>query len=416
MPESRKKILVVVESIDVDDSSGSKANISFIKNLHKAGFELQVYHYTRKNIQLGKIPCHSIKEKRRSFLFFLSRIERYLRNWWNIKLYKPIEQIFGFSFTLFNDRDSIIAGLNNIKNFEPDIVLTLSKGASFRPHHALLKIPKWHNKWMAYIHDPYPFAYYPRPYDYVEPGHQQKRNFFLNVAAKAKYIAYPSKLLAEWMESYYKLLDGKGIIIPHQIDEEYSSYSTLPDFFNPAKFNILHAGTLLWGRDPMGLIKGFLKFVEECPKVQEDARLLFIGGKNHYSKELEEISRQYSGIYISEDYISFDTTQLIQKNVSVNVILEANGTLSPFLPGKFPHCVQANKPILLLGPFYSESKRLLGVNYPYHAEIHENSKIALILEELYENWQKKSEIEVLRVDLKNYLSVQHLKEIFEKIA
>ena len=44
MPEAIKRILVVVESIDVDDSSGSKANVALIKNLAKAGFELQVYH------------------------------------------------------------------------------------------------------------------------------------------------------------------------------------------------------------------------------------------------------------------------------------------------------------------------------------------------------------------------------------
>jgi len=68
----QKKILVVVESIDVEDSSGSKANVALIQNLHQAGFEVLVYHYTRREIQLPGIPCVAIKEKRWSGLFFLS--------------------------------------------------------------------------------------------------------------------------------------------------------------------------------------------------------------------------------------------------------------------------------------------------------------------------------------------------------
>ncbi|MBZ9729751.1 UDP-glycosyltransferase [Salegentibacter sp. JZCK2] len=408
---SIKRILVVTESIDVEDSSGTKGRVALIKNLQKAGFELQVYHYTRKDIKLPGITCYSLKENRRGLLFFLSRLERYMRYWLKINPNKFIENQFGFSFTFFNDSNSIAAGLNKISDFDPDLVLTLSKGASFRPHHALLKIPKWHSRWMAYIHDPYPFACYPRPYDYVESGHQQKRDFFLKVARKAKYVAYPSKLLAEWMEGYYRPLKGKRIIIPHQIDEEYTSNASLPEFFRPEKFNILHAGTLLWGRDPMGLIKGFLQFLKETPGARENAKLLLIGNKNHYSKELEKISEQHPEIYVSEDYISFDSTQLLQKNTSVNVILEANGPISPFLPGKFPHCVQAKRPILLLGPYYSESKRILGENYKYWTEIDDIEGVARNLETLYNTWlDEPDKLYLKKPDLVDYLSLEHLKE------
>lgn len=412
---SIKRILIVAESIDVEDSSGTKGRVALIKNLQKAGFELQVYHYTRKELKLPGIACYSIKEKRQSLLFFLSRLERYLRYWFKINPNKYIENQFGFSFTFFNDSNSIAAELNKITNFAPDLVLTLSKGASFRPHHALLKIPKWHSKWIAYIHDPYPFACYPRPYDYVEPGHQQKRGFFQKIAAKAKYAAYPSKLLAEWMEGYYRSLKDKRIIIPHQIDEEYTSNASLPDFFSPEKFNILHAGNLLWGRDPMGLINGFLQFLKENPEARNNVELLFVGSKNHYSKELKKISEQHAEIYVSKNYISFDSTQLLQKKAAVNVILEANGPISPFLPGKFPHCVQAKNSILLLGPYYSESKRLLGVDYPYHAEVYETLKIALILKELYADWGKNNKSGIDRPDLKEYLSFQNLSNIFNQI-
>jgi len=413
---TQKKILVVVESINVEDSSGSKANVALIQNLHKAGFEVLVYHYTRKDIQLAGISCHSIKENRRSLLFFLSRMERYLRYWFDLKVHKPIEQIFGFSFTLLNDRNSITTTLKKIKDFEPDLVVTLSKGASFRPHHALLKLPEWHTKWMAYIHDPYPFASYPRPYDYVEPGHQQKRNFFLKVAARAKYAAYPSKLLAEWMESYFPPLKGKAVIIPHQIDKDELYFSELPDYFRKDAFTIVHAGALMNARNPMGLIKAFRKFLTEVPDAAVHSQLLFIGAKSKYSREFQEIKKGLPQFFSSDSYLPFNETQAIQKNAAVNVILEAKGPISPFLPGKFPHCVQAGKPILLLGPYYSESRRLLGEEYSWWSEIGDEEKITENIKMLYQIWLKKEIIS--RVDYKSikfYLSSTNLKDVIQKI-
>ena len=43
-----KKILVIVDSIDVNDSSGSKANVALIQNLAACGFDVLVLHYTQK--------------------------------------------------------------------------------------------------------------------------------------------------------------------------------------------------------------------------------------------------------------------------------------------------------------------------------------------------------------------------------
>ena len=412
MPNLIKKILVVVESIDIDDSSGSKANVALIKNLYKAGFKLQVYHYTRKNIELEDIPCYAIKENRRSLLFFLSRSERYLRYWFSLKLYKPIEQVFGFSFTLFNDRNSIVAALKNINDFEPDLVLTLSKGTSFRPHHALLKLPKWHSKWMAYVHDPYPFASYPRPYDYVEPGHQQKRKFFLELADKAKYAGYPSKLLAEWMESYYAPLKGKSLIIPHQIDEEGINSPKLPAYFKKDSFTIVHAGALMNARNPMGLIRAFRRFLKEIPEAAEKSQLLFIGKKSKYTPEFEELKNELSQFYSSDGYLPFTQVKEIQKNATVNVILEAKGPISPFLPGKFPHCIQSGKPILLLGPYYSESRRLLGDDYPWWSEIDDEDKIFQNINSLFQIWLKEEMASLNTYEsIKTYLSFSYLKEV-----
>lgn len=416
----QKKILIVVESIDIEESSGSKANVALIRNIHKLGFELRVFHYTRKNINIPGINCISVKEDRKSSLFFLSRIERYLRIYLKIQVNKHIEKVFGFSFTLFNDRNSIIKGIKGINDFLPDLVITLSQGGRFRPHHALLKMPEYHKKWVAYIHDPYPMHLYPRPYAWVEPGYLPKWKFMKEISQKAAVNAFPSKLLMEWMGSYFPDYKEKGIIIPHQMEKYDVSQTIIPDYFDPEKFNILHAGNLLWGRDPEGLIEGFKKFLATTPGADNDACLMFLGGRNHYSTRLNEYSGEISQLLVSDTIVPFEEVNAMQSKSAVNVILEAKSEISPFLPGKFAHCVSANKQILLLGPYYSEAKRLLGSDYKYWAEIDDIDAIANYLGNIYRKWKLDIEqVDLKRPDLEKYLSLDYLERtmntIFEKV-
>jgi glycosyltransferase involved in cell wall biosynthesis len=413
---SQKKILVVVESIDVEDSSGSKANVALIQNLHKAGFEVLVYHYTRMEIQLPGITCIAIKEKRRSVLFFLSRMERYIRTILKLSLSKPLEKVFGFSFTLFNDRNSIIAGLRKIDNFNPDLVMTLSQGGRFRPHHAILRIPELHKKWIAYIHDPYPAHLYPRPFAWVEAGYFQKWKFIWDISERAAYSAFPSKLLMEWMGSYYPGFLKSGVIIPHQLIELSTEGIGFPDYFDPKDFNLLHAGTLLEPRNPKILVDAFQRFLENNPEAKLHSKLIFLGGDSIFSPWLKDKAGQIKELEVSEAYVPFKGVFKMQQHAAVNIILEAKSEISPFLPGKFPHCVQADKPILLLGPNYSESKRLLGEAYPYWAEIDDLDRITKAIENLYLEWKKSpNDCRLNRPDLISYLSVPNLKRVMDKI-
>ncbi len=390
--------------------------MALIKNLKKAGFQVLVYHYTRKDIKIERIPCVSVREKRRSGLFFLSRMERYIRYLFKVQLNKPLEQLFGFSFTLFNDRDSIIAALKKETEFTPDLVLTLSKGGSFRPHHALLKMPEWHKIWMAYIHDPYPMHLYPRPFAWVEPGYFKKWEFMRDVSEKAAHSAFPSKLLMEWMGSYFPGFEEKGVVIPHQIDSDSKVSGTFPDFFRVDQFILLHAGTLLGPRKPEYLIAAYQKFLQENPEASKDSKLIFIGNTEEHTQQLEEYQRLLPKTnFVVQSSLDSETVLEMQERAAVNVILEAKSEISPFLPGKFPHCVRANKPILLLGPELSETRRLLGKDYPYWAEIDDTAKISNIISRLYLNWKNAAGLELKRPDLEEYLSHRQLKEVLENL-
>lgn len=408
------KILVVVDSINIEDSSGSKANVALINNLVEAGFEVLVYHYTLKNIQLQRVKCFAVPEIKYSSLYFLSRLQRVFARNFNWNLAPFLEKLFGFSFTFFNDTNSIAKALKK-STFKPDLVLTLSKGASFRPHYAVLKLPELYHKWIAYVHDPYPFHYYPRPYAWVESSYKHKETFFVQVSEKAKYSAFPSQLLLEWMASYYPNFFKTGILIPHQ-NAKYKFQGSgqdnkLPDYFDAAKFNLLHAGNLMKQRSPKGLIEGFQLFLNKNPEAAKESKLILLGNASYHSKMLEEYQDNNPEMYIYTENVAFDVVYQLQKRVSVNIILESKSEISPFLPAKFPHCVEANKKILSLAPYYSEIRRLLGKDYPFWAEQDDVDAIADLIEKMYRLWkQNPDDLLLNRRDLVDYLSVDYLKK------
>lgn len=408
------KILIISESIDVEDSSASKVNVALIHNLKKIGYSVRVLHYTRKNIQLGNnIECVAIPQIKWSVNYILSRSQRVFQRITKLNISKFLEKYFGHSFTFFNDSNSISKAITKYHDNE-ELIITLSKGASFRPHHAMLRLPNFYNKWLAYVHDPYPFHYYPRPYNWVESGYKQKEDFFKKVSEKARYSGFPSQLLKEWMGSYYENFSETGIIIPHQnLEVPIDQVINLPNYVDKTKFILLHAGNLMKQRSPKGLIEGYRLFLEKNTEAKEKSQLLLLGNASYYKEYLEkEVDKN---IYWSQGNVTFKEVNVVQKNASVNIILESKSEISPFLPGKFPHCVMANKPILLLGPYYSESKRLLGSEYLHMCEVDHINEIADQIENLYEKWKVNKNQTLNRTDLEDYFGLIYLQKQIESI-
>ncbi|WP_293870256.1 UDP-glycosyltransferase [Flavobacterium sp.] len=413
---SIKKISALIESIDINDSSCTKCNVALIQNLHKSGFDVKVYHYTRKNIRLDNIPCYGIKEKKINLNYIFSRFQRVLYRNLKINFNPLIEKIFGFSFAFFNDVNSLKKTLKLIKNDKPDLIITLSKGASFRPHTAMLSYPELYPIWMANIHDPYPFHYNPRPYNWVEPGYKKKELNFKKISESARFSSFPSKLLKEWMGSYFPNFLTTGIIIPHQNSDYKINDVALPDYFDETKFNLLHAGNLMPQRPPKGLIEGYKLFLANNDDAKNHSKLIMLGSATYHTEMLKEYQKNIPQIYIYNGTVAFELVYKLQKNVSVNIILESKSEISPFLPGKFPHCVEANKPIISLAPYYSEVKRLLGEKYAYWSEIDDTEKIANIIENLYQIWKfNRGKLALNREDLIQYISDDYLKNEINKL-
>lgn len=150
--------------------------------------------------------------------------------------------------------------------------------------------------------------------------------------------------------------------------------------------------------------------------MKKDSRLILIGNNTYYKKWIENEIKGVDEILNISNNIFFNVVNELQHQVSVNVILEANTEINPFLPGKFPHCVKANKSILALTSKNSELIRLLGNDYEYWANPDDIQKIKTILTQLFVKWEHNPEsLKLDRDDLEKYLSLDSLKTIIESI-
>ncbi len=413
------RILVVADTLDVDASSGAKTSLALVESLLACGYDLKILHYSRKEIQIKKATTVAIKEKKTSLYYVLSKAQLLIKRIFGIALQPKTEARRGFSYAHTYDVASIKEAISKENPDQYDWVLALSYAGSFRAHTALTQLPHWHAKFMAYIHDPYPQHSYPRPYDWVEPGHQFKRDAFLKISASASYMLYPSQYLGDWMESYYHNAKGKAITIPHQIPDRSVGDQT-PAFFDPARFTILHAGSMMSARNPMALATAFCELTQEHEDFKKDASLIFLGTRSVFHEALEALSKEHNTLYVHPDYMNFDSVLSMQYKAAINVVLEAKGPISPFLPGKVPHCIKANAPILLLSPFKSETKRILGDAYPYWSEIDDVSSIKNHLKEIYTHWKlHKGEVslEVEDIDaLHYYFSPKYVADQFNIVS
>lgn len=408
------RVLIVADNIDFQTSSGAKANWAFARSLaFNNRNKVKVLHYSLKDLSSSVMELVEIKENRRGFYFYSSRLQRVIRRNFGIDLPKYINKYSGFDHTFKNDVQSIVSYITKENPSKYDLLITLSQGAQFMSHAAVLKRQEWHHKWLAYMHDPFPMCWYPEPYNWVEPGYKKKKHFIISVANKAKCIGYPSKRLADWMGQFENAFKAKSIILRHQSIEVKNSLKNQQAYFSENKFVVLHSGNLLKQRDPFPLIEAWTNFLKNNPNASDNAKLVFLGNGEYHEPELSEMCSKYSILRISKN-IDYEIARQLESRSTINVILEAKAEISPFLPAKFTGLVLANKIILHLGPKNSEVLDILGSSYEWHSSAGNVAAICDCLSKLYDKWKKGNSLTLDRNDILKEISPEKLNKMIYK--
>jgi len=263
------------------------------------------------------------------------------------------------------------------------------------------------------FHDPFPSALLPYHNEVKwDSGQKVLLRRMNKVVENADAVWLPSKRLIEWMAPFYPNLESKSVVMPH-LATLPQAISKLPNKvewpFNerhPDHFVLLHMGSLLPGRSPKGLLNATIKWLETNPESRQFIRLVFVGWADRmYSDLLAKASAAYpENIIVSHSRVPYAVALHLQKQASVNIILEVEGNGSPQLLGKVADAVWADRPIMLLGSPASEARRVFGKDYPWQAENEDFQKIFSFLDELFVRWKSGNLRDMDWPQLKNYMS------------
>ena len=143
--------------------------------------------------------------------------------------------------------------------------------------------------------------------------------------------------------------------------------------------------------------------------------MAFIGSVHTKYLDLINNSKYKKGILLINQRLPRNEIMGIISEADVLLIIEAASNESPFMPGKIADYIGLNKTILALSPEGSETRRILGKDYPYQCEPDDENSIHLIIDALYTKWSQGNSLNLNKPLLQDYVSSGHVIKEIEKI-
>ncbi len=239
-----------------------------------------------------------------------------------------------------------------------------------------------------------------------------RKNMLRKAIFQSTIVSYTTDRLKNYCEKILNINNKNSITIPHII-------SKLPDknLYYPENFVIIYAGSLGKERKISLWWKALSELIENYPNSK--IKNIFYGIV--YDKWKEEI-KQYKNL---EDHVEFYNSipyQICQNELqkaAVQLIVEAPGEISPYLPTKFLDYLYNQRPILTISPpngeLFDYSKR----GYCEAANCFDENDIYEKIEKMYLNWKNNESNCIYNFQQANiYFYNEPLKiynELFERI-
>lgn len=332
-------------------------------------------------------------------------------------------KVFGRS--LLRDRRSLkfyreIKRLLKSESF--DLVFVRTEANSIASHQAVLWLSKKLDfRWVANFNDPVPRSMMPHPY--FKKGTplslQDRKDEILvkKILLQCHGLTSPSLILSQWFLEYYKVQEKLAPHIfkfPHVFVEKPLTMDT--DILDEDNMNFVHAGSLLNERDPSFLLKAFENFLSSHPDAQEHVRITFFGSIHNEHKHTIEAFGFTESLMIVNKRISHAEALRTIADSDVMILLEAISDESPFMPGKLAEFIGLRKCIWSLSPGKSETRRILGCDYPYQCEANQVDQMESIITRLYGKWVNNEPLELTDPKLIEYVSPSQVVEEMQRAA
>lgn len=387
------KILAVIEEIGDISTSGAIVNYNLCQLLGHECEKLDI-------LTLDSISQEYIDAYKGGEIFLhpknnLTTFQKWVEKSPFQKVYALMRVFLANDFQHYNRIKNIRKFLNSNEE-KYDLILLLSAGLGFTPHHAITKKNKV--KTIAVYHDPYPISCYPGEF---KSGKRWPEFFRIKRQQKSfdliDHLIFPSQRLYEWYLNDYEIQNKKVKIVPHAVNFEFEVVPSVNE-----KIVIAHIGTLLKPRNPYSFLKVFNE-VNASNVIVE-----FHGGINPFV--FESIKQFDNGrtVQINNGRIEYQSALEKLGKVDFQLLIESDSEDNPFLPTKFVDYVNIGKPIIALTSSNSEVSRLLGDDYPFKCGLNDENAIMEILQKRIHNGEMLVAAKRKITELQHYFSKEQI--------
>ncbi|MGB0455817.1 MAG: glycosyltransferase family 4 protein [Flavobacteriaceae bacterium] len=260
-------------------------------------------------------------------------------------------------------------------------------------------------RWYADFRDPWTDISYHKNLNLTQNTQQKHLKLERQVLNKSDQIIVTS---SQTKQLFSKITQPPISVITNGFDDENVSSITLD-----SKFSLTHIGSLFDQRNPTLLWNVLSELIEEFPEFKANFQLVLVGNVSADIKASMDSAKLTSFLKIVGS-VTHNEAIMYQRKTQVLLLIEANTTEASYIiPGKLFEYINANRPILALGPKQSDIPSILkdtqtGKYFDYENETALKTHIL----ELFENYKTNS-LSVASKDIERFSRKNCTKQLVE---
>ena len=260
-------------------------------------------------------------------------------------------------------------------------------------------------RWYADFRDPWTDISYHKNLNLTQNTQQKHLKLERQVLNTSDQIIVTS---SQTKQLFSKITQKPISVITNGFDDENVSSISLD-----SKFSLTHIGSLFDQRNPTLLWNVLSELIEEFPEFKANFQLVLVGNVSADIKASMDSAKLTSFLKIVGS-VTHNEAIMYQRKTQVLLLIEANTTEASYIiPGKLFEYINANRPILALGPKQSDIPSILkdtqtGRYFDYENETALKTHIL----ELFENYKTNS-LSVASKDIERFSRKNCTKQLAE---
>ena len=260
-------------------------------------------------------------------------------------------------------------------------------------------------RWYADFRDPWTDISYHKNLNLTQNTQQKHLKLERQVLNTSDQIIVTS---SQTKQLFSKITQPPISVITNGFDDENVSSINLD-----SKFSLTHIGSLFDQRNPTLLWNVLSELIEEFPEFKANFQLVLVGNVSADIKASMDSAKLTSFLKIVGS-VTHNEAIMYQRKTQVLLLIEANTTEASYIiPGKLFEYINANRPILALGPKQSDIPSILkdtqtGRYFDYENETALKTHIL----ELFENYKTNS-LSVASKDIERFSRKNCTKQLAE---